>query len=225
MQVTVIVDAFRAFATASYVLQQEPACYAIATNSTVLTRLTTTVVQPFFIGKLEKDANSPTYAIPNSPTRVKELDLKGKHVYHRTAAGAKGILEAQDADIVLAAAFTNAEATACAILRLGTPKVSIIPMGHEGTAPSQEDTLCAEYLAELLKGEQSDISSRLLELKEGPGRYFFSDDQWQYPSEDFTLCTQLNQVDFAIHADVKDDYAILTKFPANDFNDKFCGTT
>jgi 2-phosphosulfolactate phosphatase len=212
MQVTIIVDAFRAFTTASYVLEKEPATYILTTKSSVIANLTAQFAKPFFIGKTENNENSFSYHIPNSPTRVIESDIKGKHVFHRTAAGAKGILNAKGANLILAAAFTNADATVRTIQTLTEPVVSIIPMGHEGNTPSLEDTVCAKYIESSLKGTAIELNPYLPELKQGPGHYFFSDDQWQYPQEDFTLCLELRRVNFAIQADVKDDYAILTKY-------------
>lgn len=213
LQVTVVVDTFRAFTTAAYVLKRNPASYVLTTKSSVIARLSEKVTNPLFIGKQEIGEHIFTYHIPNSPTRVKTVEIFGRSVFHRTAAGAKGVLNAKGADLVLAAAFTNATATVRTIQALKDPKVSIIPMGHEGETPSLEDEICAKYIDSLLKGTRIELEPYIPELQTGPGKYFFSDDQWQYPKEDFRRCIRADHIDFSIQAEVKDDYAILSKCP------------
>ncbi|WP_032113947.1 2-phosphosulfolactate phosphatase [Candidatus Paracaedibacter symbiosus] len=209
-QIIVIIDAFRAFTTASYVLENHPASYTIAVESTVISRLSSGYTNPLLIGKPEKDSTL-SYNIPNSPTRVLEMEIKDQHVFHRTAAGARGLLLAREADIVLAASFANIEATAQYIKNIPNSRVSIIPMGHEATTPSLEDNLCAEYLKALLKEEEMNLTSYLPALREGSGAYFFSQDQWQYPREDFDRCLKIGQFNFAIQALVQENYATLRR--------------
>lgn len=210
IHVTIIIDAFRAFATASYVLERHPAIYMLATKSAVISRLALNLTNPLIIGKPEKGTDL-IYDIPNSPTRVQGVSVSGRNVLHRTEAGAKGVLLAQDADIVLAAGFVNADATAQYIRTLPKPKVRIVPMGHEATTPSLEDHVCALYIEALINGEKIRLAPFLPALRKGPGRYFFSEDQWQYPREDFERCLETGRFNFTIQAVVRDDYAILTR--------------
>lgn len=208
LKVTVIVDAFRAFATASYVLERSPMQYFYATKSSVLAKLASNFNNPLFIGKNEKGENI-NYNIPNSPTRVTEVEVTDRVILHRTEAGAKGILAATDADIILAAAFVNARATARYIRKLSEPKVTIIPMGHEAVNPSIEDDICAQYILFLINGKQLDLKPFIPVLKKGSGKYFFTEDQWQYPREDFKRCLKANCFNFTIQAKLHDNYAIL----------------
>jgi hypothetical protein len=143
--VTVVIDVFRAFTTASYILEFNPATYIITTKTDVISQLARELPNILVIGKPEKGADF-TYDIPNSPTRVQGVNVTGLNVLHRTEAGAKGILLAWDADIILAAGFVNAKATAQYIRTLINPKVKIVPMGHESTTPSLEDDVGAQYI-------------------------------------------------------------------------------
>lgn len=210
LHVHVVIDVFRAFTTACYVLERSPTSYKLTTESSVISRLALEVIHPLTIGKAEKDAHY-VYTIPNSPTRLKEVAVKNRDVLHRTAAGAKGVLLAKDADIVLAASFVNAEATARYIRRLNHPHVTYIPMGHEGTTSSLEDEVCALAIKAIVNGGKFDISPFKTQLREGSGHYFFSEDQSQYPKKDFERCLKMNRFNFAIRAILKDDYAILTR--------------
>jgi 2-phosphosulfolactate phosphatase len=209
-KVSVIIDVFRAFTTAGYVLQQNPEKYIYSTKSCVLKNLALNHVNSLFIGKNEIGANIK-YNIPNSPARVKEINLANKLVLHRTEAGAKGILNAVDADIILATSFINAGATVKYIKKLQNPEIEIIPMGHEANKPSIEDDICAEYIQSLLNNKNFDIAPFEKELKEGPGKYFFLEDQWQYPKEDFKYCLEIDHFNFPIQARLYGDYALLMR--------------
>jgi 2-phosphosulfolactate phosphatase len=210
IHVVVVIDVFRAFTTASYILNKHPASYTLALKSNVVEQLSKKLPNILLVGKPEIGATL-IYNIPNSPTRVYELDIVNHHVLHRTEAGARGILRAKAADVILAASFVNATATANYIKRFSNPKVTILAMGHEAETPSLEDDLCASYIKALLIGKRNDIKPYVINLKEGPGKYFFDKDQKQYPAEDFDRCVDIDRFDFAICAQVQNDYAILTR--------------
>lgn len=209
-QITIVIDVFRAFTTACYVLDQNPNQYVYATKSSVLEKFAINCTNVFFIGKNEVGAKVK-YDIPNSPTRVKEVNLSNKIVLHRTEAGSKGILNAVNADIILATSFVNISATVKYIKKFKNPEIKIIAMGHEARTPSLEDDLCAKYIQSLLDDEYFDITDFVKELKNNSGKYFFLDDQWQYPKKDFEYCLKIDEFDFAIQATTSSDYAILTK--------------
>lgn len=209
-KVSVIIDVFRAFTTACYVLEQNPKKYIYATKTGALRKRALGHTNTLFIGKNEIGANIK-YDIPNSPTRVKEIGITDKVVLHRTEAGAKGILNAIDSDIILAASFVNASATMRYIKKLQNPEIKIIPMGHEAVTPSIEDDICGEYIKSLLNNKNFDINPFLKELKEGPGKYFFLENQWQYPREDFKYCLEIDKFDFAIQAKLYKDHALLIR--------------
>jgi len=208
MRVAVVVDAFRAFATAGYVLERFPAAYYYTNRCGVIKRLSAELAFPLLIGKCEKGSQL-SYDIPSSPTRVKEIEVLERSVLHRTEAGAKGVLKANGVDLILVAGFGNGAATARYIRSLGNVHVDVIPMGHEGIIPSLEDCLCAIYIQARLEGKEMKISSYYPALKKSSGRYFFLDDQWQYPEEDFERCLELERFDFPIRAEVHGDYAEL----------------
>lgn len=204
--VTVIIDAFRAFASAAYILHQRPREYLLTSTSASAARLAAADPDALLVGKPEIGARI-AYDIPNSPTRVVETRIAGRRVVHRTEAGSRGVLAANG--IVLVAGFVNARATA-AWLRRARAHVRLWPMGHEAASPSLEDDLCAACIESLLIGRTFDLSPHRQALRDGPGRYFFGEDQWQYPREDFVRCLELNRFDFAIQAEARGDHARLS---------------
>lgn len=204
--VTIIIDVFRAFTTACYVLEQNPASYVITNKCKVVSKLTAS--DTILIGKPEKGSNLK-YDIPNSPLRAQELELKNKHIIHRTEAGATGIMKSKGT--ILAASFVNANATIQYIKKQNIDNYIILAMGHEANTPSLEDNLCAEYIKKIYNGDEINISKYIPKLRKTSGKYFFGQDQWQYPREDFALCLEKDKFHFAIIAYVKLDWACLTK--------------
>lgn len=208
MEITIVIDVFRAFTTAAYVLEQGPEVYYLTNQCSVIARLAKNYFHSIRIGKPEKDSDL-SYTIPNSPTRVIEEKIKGAPVLHRTAAGGSGVLFLKEGTAIFAASFVNADATVIYVKKLNPSRITAIPMGYEGNIPSLEDNLCADYINALIKGEKFSITPYISELKEGPGKYFFGEDQKQYPKEDFDRCLELKRFNFAIIVEVKGDYAML----------------
>lgn len=207
-QVVVIIDAFRAFTTACYILNQNPHIYFLTDKCNIVEQLKNLEHDSVLIGKPEI-GSSIRYTIPNSPTRVLELNLRDRIVIHRTAAGGTGVNRYKDADFVFAASFVNAKATADAVVQINPSELDIIPLGHEGISPTLEDDLCASYIRALVEGKFFDLDPYIEKLKRGSGRYFFGADQNQYPQEDFDQCLALNTFDSPIFVENRGNFAIL----------------
>lgn len=203
----VVIDAFRAAATACHILARRPLSYFLVTDSSVAARLAACSTRPLLIGKPEIGA-ALVYDLPNSPSRVGQVEVEGCTVIHRTSAGATGVLRGGVVGPVFLAGFVNASATARAIA--GTSP-TLMPMGHEGVNPTLEDDLAADCIATRLAGGLFDLAAHLPALRAGPGRYFFGEDQLQYPRGDFDLCVALDAFDFPIRAERAGDYASLSR--------------
>lgn len=171
MHIVIVIDVFRAFTTASYVLERYPKIYILSTKSSIIATLASKFKNPLLIGKSEKMSDF-VYDIPNSPTRVRECSVAGRAVLHRTEAGAQGVLLAQGADRILATSFVNADATVRYLQKFRNPKVTILPMGHEAKEPSLEDEICALYIKCLINNKKLELKPFLKPLRQGSGRYF-----------------------------------------------------
>lgn len=90
----------------------------------------------------------------NSPSQNRSINVNGKTVVHTTSAGTQGIANAIHADEILGGSFVSARATAEYILNSGAYDVSLVCMGLEALAPTEEDTLCALYQRSV--GKQAD---------------------------------------------------------------------
>ena len=103
------------------------------------------------------------------------------------------------ADEIVGASLVNAAATAEYIRRRNPPAVSLVCMGLDGVSETDEDTLCADYIAALLRGESPDISQRVRRLSETSGKKFFNPDlQEVFPRRDFEMCTQVDRFPYAL---------------------------
>lgn len=207
---TVVIDVFRASTTACHVAAFRPASYMIVGDSRTAVRLASSFPRPFLVGKPEPGC-SLIYDVPNSPTRISEHLLHQRTIIHRTAAGARGILRAANADDVILAGFVNVAAVARYVQLRRPTEVTLVAMGHEGTVRSIEDELCSTAIAAALVGEAFDLAPWLPALRRGPGRYFFADAQDEYPLADFERCTELDRFAFVLRAEIRGDYAELRR--------------
>ena len=135
----------------------------------------------------------------NSPSQLEKADIAGRTIIHTTSAGTQGIANAAGADEIVGASLVNAAATAEYIRRRNPPAVSLVCMGLDGASETDEDTLCADYIAALLRGESPDISQRVRRLSETSGKKFFNPDlQEVFPRRDFEMCTQVDRFPYAL---------------------------
>ncbi len=135
----------------------------------------------------------------NSPSELEKFDVQDKILIHTTSAGTQGVTSAIHADEILGGALVNARATAQYILSRNPETVSLVCMGWNGQRETEEDTLCAEYLAALLRGEDPDITAEIADLARTEGKKFFDPAKNHiFPQKDFPMCTMLNAFSFAL---------------------------
>jgi 2-phosphosulfolactate phosphatase len=206
--IVVVVDAFRAFATACVVLAQSPADYFVVADSATASWLASRHSNAILLGKPEIGATL-AYDLPNSPSRAAMVDLGGRTIIHRTSAGTRGVLLATRSSCVLAAAFGNVRATARYIHHLRPCSVTIVATGHEGRTPAIEDRLCSRCIAAAIRGEAFDLSPYNRELREESGRYLVGGPSDEYPAADLAMCLDVDRYDFAIQANLYSGYASL----------------
>ena len=153
---TVIIDVFRAFSVEAY-------CFSQGAEKTI------PIGDIDFAYKLKEENPDiilagerrgkimPGFDTGNSPSELKNIDVRGKTVVHTTSAGTKGIANAKQADEILGASLVNAAATARYIKNSGASEVSLVCMGLEALSETEEDTLCANYIKSLLEGTHIDM--------------------------------------------------------------------
>lgn len=203
--VAVIIDVFRAFSTECYAFDSG-ATRIIATGSVEdAFELRKKYTHSVLVGE-RNEKKIAGFDYGNSPTELIKADLRGKTVIHTTTAGTQGLINAKNADLVLAAGFVNASATAEYIKMLKPAFVSLVAMGYRAETSTEEDLLCAGYIASVLKGEAVIIHEKIQNLKNSSGQRFFIPENIEFsPPTDFFLCTLADRFNFALKATVRTD--------------------
>lgn len=81
-------------------------------------------------------------------------------------------------------------------------RVSLVCMSREALAPTEEDTLRAEFICASLLGATTDFSaiSRRIRSAESARKFFDREVAWA-PERDFELCLSLDRFDFVLEAE------------------------
>jgi len=197
----VIIDVFRAFTTAAFVVAN--GAETILPVGGVEEALILRRNHPNWLIMGEVHGHKvPGFDYGNSPDEVSGIDFKGKTVIQRTSSGVQGILAATGADEIILGSFVLAEATVEYIKRRNPDVVSIVAMGWEGDYEAIEDELCAEYLEARLRGEHPDFLEMARRIREDPqGAKFFDKSQTTFREGDFHAAMSLDKFTFALKVD------------------------
>ena len=195
---TVIIDVFRAFSTACYAIHRGAqqifpvgdinAAYEMKRNN------------PEFILVGERNEQKPPgFDFGNSPTHLLQADLAGKTIVHTTSSGTQGIANAKMANEVITGSFVNAGAIVRYIQKKNPATVSLVCMGYACEYPTDEDTLCAEFIKNELDGIPNGFKKMIETIRKGSGMRFFDKEKQNWsPQTDFDLCLDLNRFNFVL---------------------------
>lgn len=202
---TVIIDVFRAFSLECYVFAK--GAEKILPVGDVEYARQLGLEHPDYILMGERNEKIiEGFHYGNSPALINHADIAGKTVVHTTSAGTQGIVSAEGASEIVTGSFVNAGAIVRYIQKRQPPKVSLVCMGYSARQKAEEDTLCAEYIYNKLKGLESDFKSMKRKIKGTTGQRFFDPEKAGFnPSEDFDLCLDLDRFDFVIRAEKGED--------------------
>ena len=198
---TVIIDVFRAF-TVEPCLVDRGADTIIAVGG-IETALSYRERIPGCVLVGERHGvRLPGFDLGNSPSCVMAGDFSGRTVIHSTSAGTQGIVNASGADEIITASLANASAVAEYIRKRNPGTVSLVCMGLDAEVPTDEDTLCAEYIKSILEGKPiEDIAERASCLRFTSGAKFFDPLQQEvFPQADFDICVKPDAFDFVLRA-------------------------
>ena len=209
---TVIIDVFRAFSLACYMVDKGALKIIPVGDINAAYRLKEKHPDYILVGE-RNNKKMPGFDFGNSPHEIRNFNFKGKTVVHTTSAGTQGIVNASESDEIITGSFVNAGAIVRYIQKQQPDVVSLICMGYSANYPIEEDTYCAEYIKNLLEGNSSDFTKMVEHIKNTSGKRFFDIDMQEHcPSEDFYLCLDLNRFNFVLKAS-RDDKGLfyLTK--------------
>jgi 2-phosphosulfolactate phosphatase len=220
---TVIIDVFRAFSTTCY------AFYAGASKIIPVAEIEQAYKikedNPDYILVGERNEQKPPgFDFGNSPSQLLTGNLSGKTIVHTTSSGTQGIANAKNADEIITGSFVNASAIVNYIRQKQPKNVSLVCMGYACEYPTDEDTLCAEWIKSELEqeappglpkkgGEKSIRFEKMVEIiRQGSGSRFFDPEKQSWsPQADFELCLDLNRFGFVLKVEKEGGLNYLRK--------------
>jgi 2-phosphosulfolactate phosphatase len=208
---TVIIDVFRAFSTACYAVSKGAGPFHPAGTVEETFLLKKQFPEALLMG--ERNEKKPEgFDFGNSPSHLLNADLSEKPIIHTTSSGTQGIVNAGNASEIITGSFVNAGAIVRYIQKRNPPVVSLVCMGYACEYPTDEDTLCAEYIRNELTGEKNDFEAMKLQIRNGTGARFFeqTSQEWS-PASDFDLCLDLNKFDFVLKVEQENNLVYLKK--------------
>ncbi len=208
---TVIIDVFRAFSTACYAFELGAKKIIPVGDINVSHKLKEQ--NPDYVLLGERNEQRPKgFDFGNSPSQLIPEKIRGKTLVHTTSSGTQGIANAVNAEEIITGSFVNASAIVKYVNQQKPKNVSLVCMGYACEYPTDEDTLCAEYIKNELKGKTNNFVEIVETIKKGTGaRFFDSGKQDWSPKADFDLCLNLNRFNFVLKVNKNNELNYLQK--------------
>jgi 2-phosphosulfolactate phosphatase len=195
---TVIIDVFRAFSTACYAIDRGAMKIIPIGEIEEAYRIKTESPEYVLIGE-RNEQKPPGFDFGNSPAQLLNGNLIGKTIIHTTSSGTQGIANARNADEIITGSFVNANAIVKYIQQKQPKKVSLVCMGYACEYPTDEDTLCAEWIKNELENKPNNFAEMVETIRLGSGARFFDPEKQSWsPQADFELCLDLNRFNFVL---------------------------
>ncbi|NBJ17051.1 MAG: 2-phosphosulfolactate phosphatase [Dehalobacter sp. 4CP] len=209
--IAVIIDVFRAFSTACYVMAAGAEKIIAVGDIQIAYELKKAYPDNLLMGERNSQI-PPGFDHGNSPSEIQSADLRGITVIHTTSAGTQGIVNAFNSEEVITGSFVNARAVAKYIKKRQPKEVSLVCMGFEGKTEAAEDEYCAKYIQSILHEEEFDFQEIIEKLRTGSGkRFFVEENQGFSPRKDFELCLGRDRFDFVLRAAKESEGICLRK--------------
>ena len=202
---TVVIDVFRAFSAAAYAFAA--GAPEIVLVEDVYEAVATAERFPGSILMGEVDGTKPTeFDLGNSPGEIvaqPEL-VRGRTIIHRSSAGTRSARTAlgNGAHPLYVASLVVASATAAALA--GESTVTLVSSGLSGTLPAEEDDLCADVIARLLRGDKTGLERVGPTTATTERAQYLREATFAHP-DDVRLCCDTDRFDFAMRAEEIED--------------------
>ncbi len=208
---TVVIDVFRAFSVTCYLFENGAREIFSVGDIEIAYELKKKNPEYILIGE-RKEKIPKGFDFGNSPTHILHVDFTGKTIIHTTSSGTQGLVNASHADLRITGSFVNAPAIVRFIKNQQPSVVSLVCMGFAMQYPTEEDSLCAEYIKASIEGTKVDFEPMKEIIRNTSAkRLFLPENQNFSPSSDFDLCTQLGRFNFVLKAEETNRLLRLTK--------------
>ena len=199
--IAIIIDVFRAFTVEPIIIKNGAKKLIVIGDKEIAYNLKKENSNYILIGE-RGGIKLPNFDYGNSPSQIEKVDFTNKVVVHTTSCGTQGIVNSINAKEIITGSLVNISAIVKYIKNRGYDNISIVTLAKPGSAPFEEDQICAEYIKAKLENKSTDeFNARILNLKYTSGAKFFDDElQEIYPKKDFYLCTDIDKYDFILKA-------------------------
>ncbi|TMC81452.1 MAG: 2-phosphosulfolactate phosphatase [Chloroflexi bacterium] len=200
----VVIDVLRAFTVSAYALAGGARECRLVRTVQEARALAETI--PGSVICAEEDALPVDgIAISNSPTQIRETDLRDRILIQRSTAGTQVASEVKSGDI-FAASLVVARATVQACLLRNPETLTLL-----ASADHPEDHACATYMAALIHGDHPDLQQLLDPLHQSERYRRAMSGGWPgFPPTDLELALQADRFPFAMPVSREAGYLRLT---------------
>ena len=145
----------------------------------------------------------PGFDFNNSPSLMAAANVDGRLLIQVTGAGTQGAVGAVNATHMLICSLVNAKATAIYARNLASTTgglITLLPTFHKSNVVS-EDSVCADYLEDLLYGQDDASISLAREIThlEQAGRFdFLKFGDPDFPFDDIAAVLDIDRFDFVM---------------------------
>ncbi len=204
----VIIDVFRAFTTAAYVMAN--GAERIYPVGSLDEAFGLKGLHPDWVLMGERGGRRVEgFDYGNSPHEVRGVDFTGRTVIQTTGAGTQGIVNARGADEMVLGSFVTAEATVRYLQERSPGVVSLVAMGQGGRVRSVEDESLADYIEARLGGGAPDFGEIERKIRGSPsGAKFFDPSQPQFLEGDFQAAMDLDRFCFVLRVEGDPPYVV-----------------
>ncbi|HEX7042714.1 MAG TPA: 2-phosphosulfolactate phosphatase [Patescibacteria group bacterium] len=137
----------------------------------------------------------------NSPTELLKADVLDKVIVHRSSAGTQGLVRAKNAKHLVFGSFLTARAILKKIEETKPETICFV-------VTAGEDGIFADYMTEILYGENPSREAVAKNLYSHPGVEWFLDmSKEEFPIEDIKVALEIDKYDF--YCDVKFENGLL----------------
>jgi len=206
--IVIVIDVLRAFSTAAYAFSRGAKEIMLVSGVEEALLLKSQISDSRAMGEVG-GLPPEGFDFGNSPTHISTEELSDITLIQRTGAGTQGAVRSRNADVMLASSFVVADATARFVDKLRVPEITFVITGKTFSG-GDEDLACAEYLEELMKGNQPDTKPFVQRVFDSRDALQHLDPaQTGFPLSDLDYCTKIDKFDFAMPISREDGKLIM----------------
>jgi len=210
----VVIDVLRAFTFEAWAFERGVARVLAVDDADLALKVAHALTPPALAAGERGGRPLEGFDLGNSPTALAELDVMGRTLVHRTSAGTQGLARTAGSELVLAASFVTAGATARFLQRAGVDDVTFVVTGDSLGRDGDEDLACAELIVARMLGDDPDPAPFLRRVPgSDAGRLFAPDGPDWAPPEDLALACEVDRFDFVLVAQPADTSGVVEVHP------------